>query len=333
MSSKFSSMATRLRESAANRKGETNGNDGGEGRVNLLVDGESQKHGAISADRASSSAAGADVSARAATDKGAVAAVVAGHDVGNGDGNGDSDGTNTNNIGNERKQQQRRPLPGSRTLRLILSAPLVEFKLSLLVLLSSVFVAAGTVAGLPAPIHAVMNFAEDGIALLFLLEYLLRWYCNGLRPSHLVKPLVIVDFLSVLPLATNLVTTLPFGSKVLQDHLLVNLRLLRLLRFQRFLVDFETFERFQVATGLRFGQDNVRKYHLQLARVILTIFTLLTVSAGLVYTAEHVVNPAFTDFPSSLYFVLTTVSLRVFTFFSFRGLAAHKTLDPELTLT
>ena len=309
MSSKFSSMATRLRESAANMK-----NDEGEEGADLLVDGEAQSHGAISADRESSSASGTN-GARTAIDEGAIAAVVAGHDVGN----GDSDGINTNNAGKERKQQQRRPLPGSRTLRLILSAPLVEFKLSLLVLLSSVFVAAGTVAGLPAPIYAIMNFAEDGIALLFLLEYLLRWYCNGLRPSHLIKPLVMVDFLSVLPLATNLVTKLPFGGKVLEDHLLVNLRLLRLLRFQRFLVDFETFERFQVATGLRFGQD-VRKYHLQLARVILTIFTLLTVSAGLVYTAEHVVNPAFTDFPSSLYFVLTTVSLRVFTFCSFRGL-------------
>ena len=311
MSSKFSSMATRLRESTANMR-----NDEGEEGAELLVDGQSHSDGAINADRAT----GADAST--AIDKSAIAAVVADHDIGNDDGNGDSDGTNTNKIGNERKQQQRRPLPGSRTLRLILSAPLVEFKLSLLVLLSSVFVAAGTVAGLPAPLHAVMNFAEDGIALLFLLEYLLRWYCNGLRPSHLIKPLVIVDFLSVLPLATNLVTKLPFGSKVLEDHLLVNLRLLRLLRFQRFLVDFETFERFQVATGLRFGQD-VRKYHLQLARVILTIFTLLTVSAGLVYTAEHVVNPAFTDFPSSLYFVLTTVSLRAFIFFLFRDLTAH----------
>ena len=307
MSSKFSSMATRLRESAANIR-----NDDDEEGAELLVDGELHSHGATGADT------------RTAIDKGAIAAVVAGHDIGDNNGNGDSDGTNTNNVGNERKQQQqqRRPLPGSRTLRLILSAPLVEFKLSLLVLLSSVFVAAGTVAGLPAPIHAVMNFAEDGIALLFLLENLLRWYCNGLRPSHLIKPLVIVDFLSVLPLATNLVTKLPFGSKVLEDHLLVNLRLLRLLRFQRFLVDFETFERFQVATGLRFGQD-VRKYHLQLARVILTVFTLLTVSAGLVYTAEHVVNPAFTDFPSSLYFVLTTVSRRVLIFLFSRDLIAY----------
>ena len=216
---------------------------------------------------------------------------------------GDEDDSN----GSSAIERQRRPLPGSRALRLILSAPLVEFKLSLLVLLSSIFVAAGTVAGLPAPIHAVMNFFEDGITVLFFLEYLLRWYCNGLRPSHLIKPLVVVDFLSILPLAKNLVTSLPFGSNVLQDHLLVNMRLLRLLRFQRFLVDYDTFERFQVATGLRFGAD-VRKYHLQLARVMLTIFTLLTVSSGLIYTAEHAINPAMPDIPSSLYFVITTVS-------------------------
>ena len=228
------------------------------------------------------------------------AAVPAGVGVGV---SGDEDDSN----GSSAIERQRRPLPGSRALRLILSAPLVEFKLSLLVLLSSIFVAAGTVAGLPAPIHAVMNFFEDGITVLFFLEYLLRWYCNGLRPSHLIKPLVMVDFLSILPLAKNLVTSLPFGSNVLQDHLLVNMRLLRLLRFQRFLVDYDTFERFQVATGLRFGAD-VRKYHLQLARVMLTIFTLLTVSSGLIYTAEHAVNPAMCDIPSSLYFVITTVT-------------------------
>ena len=216
-------------------------------------------------------------------------------------------GDEDDSSGSSAIERQRRPLPGSRALRLILSAPLVEFKLSLLVLLSSIFVAAGTVAGLPAPIHAVMNFFEDGITVLFFLEYLLRWYCNGLRPSHLIKPLVMVDFLSILPLAKNLVTSLPFGSNVLQDHLLVNMRLLRLLRFQRFLVDYDTFERFQVATGLRFGAD-VRKYHLQLARVMLTIFTLLTVSSGLIYTAEHAINPAMPDIPSSLYFVITTVS-------------------------
>eukprot|EP00546_Thalassionema_frauenfeldii_P006691 CAMPEP_0178915290 /NCGR_PEP_ID=MMETSP0786-20121207/11940_1 /TAXON_ID=186022 /ORGANISM="Thalassionema frauenfeldii, Strain CCMP 1798" /LENGTH=267 /DNA_ID=CAMNT_0020588375 /DNA_START=670 /DNA_END=1473 /DNA_ORIENTATION=- len=142
------------------------------------------------------------------------------------------------------------------------------------------------------------------------MEYVLRWYCNDLKIRHLFKPLVIVDFLSILPLAIKIgFYSLPFGSKILEDNLLVNLRLLRLLRFQRFLVDVETFERFQSATGIQFFTgSSVRRYHLQLARVIISIFTVQTVSAGLIYAAERVVNPALRDFPSAMYFVLTTVT-------------------------
>ena len=58
-----------------------------------------------------------------------------------------------------------------------------------------------------------------------------------------------------------------------------------------------------------FGRDTIiRKYHLQLARVLLSIFTLSTISAGLIYAAEHVVNPMLCDIPTALYFVATTVT-------------------------
>lgn len=220
--------------------------------------------------------------------------------------NSEDDSTSEDNV-TEGIQPQRR-LPGSRLLRLLLSSPLVEFKLSLLVLISSVFVALGTVKSIPLIVHNAIDFGETMIATLFLLEYLLRWYCNGLKIRHLFRPLVMVDFLSILPLAIKTgFYSLPFGSKILKDNLLVNLRLLRLLRFQRFLVDVETFKRFQSAIGIQFF-DSVRQYHLQLARVIISIFTVLTVSAGLIYAAERVVNPALRDFPSAIYFVLTTVT-------------------------
>mmetsp|Transcript_27970 Transcript_27970/g.42651 ORF Transcript_27970/g.42651 Transcript_27970/m.42651 type:complete len:440 (+) Transcript_27970:157-1476(+) len=220
--------------------------------------------------------------------------------------NNEDDDT-TKDIVTEGTQSQQH-LPGSRLLRLLLSSPLVEFKLSLLVLISSVFVAVGTVKSIPLVVHNAIDFGETVITTLFLLEYLLRWYCNDLRISHLFKPLVVVDFLSILPLAIKIgFYSLPFGSKILEDNLLVNLRLLRLLRFQRFLVDVETFKRFQSATGIQFF-DSVRRYHLQLARVIISIFTVQTVSSGLIYAAERVVNPALRDFPSAMYFVLTTVT-------------------------
>jgi len=82
---------------------------------------------------------------------------------------------------------------------------------------------------------------------------------------------------------------------------------LRLLRFQRVLSDLETFRQFEV--GL-FGisPNDVRSWQLQLARVLISIFTLLFVSTGLIYSAEHAVNPQIPDFFTALYFGLTTLT-------------------------
>jgi voltage-gated potassium channel len=87
---------------------------------------------------------------------------------------------------------------------------------------------------------------------------------------------------------------------------LVNLRLLRILRLQRVLQDLETFARFQTALGLKVRK--VQNYQLQLARVVLSLFTLVSVSTGLIYTFEHVVNPQIPDYFTALYFGLTTLT-------------------------
>ena len=52
----------------------------------------------------------------------------------------------------------------------------------------------------------------------------------------------------------------------------------------------------------------VQQWELQLARVLLSIFTLLSVPAGLIYTAEHMVNPAIDDYFTVLYLTLTTLT-------------------------
>merc|ERR1719491_311120 len=88
---------------------------------------------------------------------------------------------------------------------------------------------------------------------------------------------------------------------------LINLRLLRILRLQLVLSDLETFGNFEIALGLK--PSDIRPYQLQLARVILSIFTLTSVSAGLIYTSEHTANPeAFPDYFTALYFGLTTLT-------------------------
>ena len=87
---------------------------------------------------------------------------------------------------------------------------------------------------------------------------------------------------------------------------LQNLLLLRILRLQRVLSDIDTFSRFEMALGL--PPESVRPFQLQLARVLLSLFTLLSVSSGLIYTTEHGVNPDIPDYFSALYFGLTTLT-------------------------
>lgn len=87
---------------------------------------------------------------------------------------------------------------------------------------------------------------------------------------------------------------------------LLNLRLLRILKFQRVLTDENTYMNFEMALGMR--KTEVRPYQLQLARVIISIFTLVSVSTGLIYTTEHEVNPQIPDYFTALYFGLTTLT-------------------------
>jgi hypothetical protein len=91
---------------------------------------------------------------------------------------------------------------------------------------------------------------------------------------------------------------------------LINLRLLRLLRWQRVLQDLPTFQNFQSALlGVpSCSVPPIQPYQLQLARVLVSIVTLLCVSAGLIYTTERQVNPNLSDFFTALYFTLTTLT-------------------------
>ncbi|OEU18669.1 voltage-gated potassium channel [Fragilariopsis cylindrus CCMP1102] len=97
-----------------------------------------------------------------------------------------------------------------------------------------------------------------------------------------------------------MITFLP--TSLSQPSGLFNLQLLRVLRLQRFLQDLDSFEKF---TGTR---NVVKAWQLQLARVVLSLFTLLSVSSGLIYTAENVVNPNINNYFDALYFGLTTLT-------------------------
>lgn len=194
-----------------------------------------------------------------------------------------------------------------------LNLPIVEVFSFLAVLLSSFLVALNTLNDLPPVAYAAIDDALLVINILFTLDFFVRWYAAGqFKAIYLSKPLVVLDIIVVL-------VPLILGSAMLPmlDYLglnqgeaftllyglqnsagLQNLLLLRVLRLRRVLTDINTFGKFAVALGLK--PQVVRPYQLQLARVLLSIFTLLSVASGLIYTAEHDVNPDIPDYFSAL---------------------------------
>lgn len=197
------------------------------------------------------------------------------------------------------------PLLGAKQVKRLMSEPWVEVTSSCLVLLSCVLAAVYTLP-LSQYWNETIENVENVIVYAFALEFVARWYSSQKGLGYLKKPLVLVDVVVViLPLALPIIPGMPLWST--SQSLLINLRLLRLLRVQRLLRDMGTFTKFTAALGLP-GLGEVQPYQLQLARVVVSIFTLLSVNAGLIYAAEHGVNPDIQNYFSALYFGLTTLT-------------------------
>ena len=229
------------------------------------------------------------------------------------------------------------PKPRVQNIRLqvfsALNRPIVEVISVLAVFLCSLLVALSTLQDLPASAYVAINDLLLALDLLFALDFFVRWYAAGqFKAIYLTKPLVVLDIIviiipflastAVVPIlmlileqdfVRDLDTTFSGGNTLLGFLMglqnsagLQNLLLLRVVRLRRVLTDINTFSKFQVALGLK--PQDVRPYQLQLARVLLSIFTLLSVASGLIYTAEHDVNPDIPDYFTALYFGLTTLT-------------------------
>lgn len=192
--------------------------------------------------------------------------------------------------------------------------PRVELVSGLLVLFSSLLAAIETLPSLDIHFLKDLNNVQDVITVLFASEFILRWisyYNKNINDNqsknnvlkYLWQPLSLVDMTSIwLPLVLSVMHIQTSKAA------LTNLRLLRILRLQRVLENQENFSNFIMATLPGMSTDGVRPYQLQLARVILSIFTLLSISTGFIYSAEHTVNPQIPDYFTALYFGLTTLT-------------------------
>jgi voltage-gated potassium channel len=135
---------------------------------------------------------------------------------------------------------------------------------------------------------------EVGIAVVFLVEYVLRLYGAANRVEEFLNGYTIVDLVAILP--TLAVLVLPVSLGALNIGFLRVVRVIRVLRFYRFTKDAEFF----------FGtvSDNT----LRTMKLLLTILVLLTFSAGLFYSAESGANPNISTFGDSFYYVVVTLS-------------------------
>lgn len=209
------------------------------------------------------------------------------------------------------KEPPRATLPGAQYLSKVLSNPKVDVALGAPVVASASIFAVQTLAlggnigevyFSPMEVFRFLQNIENAISVVFLVEYLLRWYASSLAPSYLIKPSAIIDLISFLPL----LIVLMMGSQGAAVPDLAFLRLLRVLRLQRYLQDTESFKSFQLAVGIE--QTDVRPYQLELARVGSSLLTLIFIATGSIYEAEHAVNENIPDFFTALYFGLTTLT-------------------------
>ncbi|KAL7439966.1 hypothetical protein ACHAXM_012151 [Skeletonema potamos] len=234
------------------------------------------------------------------------------------------DAANEEDILLKNYQQRKRNNPRMRMFT-YLSQPVIEVRIIGLVLLSCFLQAINTLENIPAEVHQGINIVDTFFVYIFAIEFFLRWWSAGrFQLRYLAKPLVSIDAVVViLPLILSgflpvwdfavmagFIPGVSLPSWLLStssaNSALLNLRLLRILKFQRVLTNQNTYMNFELALGMK--KTDVRPYQLQLARVVISIFTLVSVSTGLIYTAEHDANPLFTDYFTALYFGLTTLT-------------------------
>ncbi len=127
---------------------------------------------------------------------------------------------------------------------------------------------------------------------IFLLEYIVRMWVAKNRFKHAVSPYSIIDLVSILPVLAH-VGNLSF----LRIFRILRLfRLLRVLRFQRMFK----------ARDTMFG--NLSDTQLVVIRIVLSAFTVIFVSAGLLWSVESHAVPDYGNIWTAMYFSVVTIT-------------------------
>lgn len=157
--------------------------------------------------------------------------------------------------------------------------------LSLILLSSAIFVT--QTYPIDVQIKTILNVVDLGILIVFTVEYCLRFWSAEHKLKFVFKFFSLIDLIAILPLFLGW----------------MDLRFIRLFRWFRILriVRFWKFE--TKLFGIK-AQDGI-----VLARIFLTLFSLIFVYAGLIYQVEHEVNgDGLHNFFDAFYFVVVTMT-------------------------
>lgn len=164
----------------------------------------------------------------------------------------------------------------------------------LLYLLNVVFLAlyiAGTYEA-TAPYRGRIVVVEFGLALLFLFEYLARLDHAEDTVAEATSLYSVADLVAILP--ALLIVVVP---AVGQLAFLRGVQVLRVLRFVRLGLADE-----------RFFNYDLTARQVTVAELLVSIFVVLNVHAGLVYAFESGANPAFPDYGAALYYSVVALT-------------------------
>jgi voltage-gated potassium channel len=155
-----------------------------------------------------------------------------------------------------------------------------------LIWLSSLFFISETYPIYPA-IKEIIAPIDTAILIIFLMEYLIRFWCAEQKISFIFNIFSLLDLISILPLLIGLIDF---------DFLRL-LRWFRVLRFLRFLkLEISLF-------GIK-NEDTI-----VITRIVLILFTIIFLYSGLIYQVEHPINPQqFKNFLDAFYFCVVTMT-------------------------
>ena len=158
-----------------------------------------------------------------------------------------------------------------------------------LVVIALIFIMCGVFVletyDLPENIMKVVEQVELVITIIFIIEYLLRFWVAQNKLKHFFHIYSIIDLAAIVPL---------FFA---QQHFQVIrvFRALRIIRLSRFLDNRHFF----------FG--SLKPIHLIIFRIIYIMVSIIFVSAGLIFYAEHQINPGnFSNFFDGVYYSVVT---------------------------